>query len=120
MSSFVNLLGAILIVASLFFMYFVFGKVSDTLKQNTRKDLGTWLKLILGSCCLLGLGITGIVLAQGDSVGFAIFGLVIVAGALILLHSLWTHDGRSERDPMSGKIAHYDGDGKVVGYSDKE
>jgi hypothetical protein len=57
--------------------------------------------------------------ASGKFTVFLILvGVVVIAFAGFVLWAMWTDDGRPGYNPMSGKRAHYNNDGKLTGYSE--
>jgi len=103
---------------------FVFGAVSEKLKERTGKDFGDWFWTVVNTGLAIGVGYGGLSLVlwgmREETVALVIVGIVVMVIAAVLIVAAWSDDGGSVYNPMSSKRAHYNKDGKLTGYSDKE
>jgi uncharacterized membrane protein len=118
------LITAALIIGGLFAIGMVIMAASEFVDKKTGKGLSDWIWTLINTGLLLLVAYGGIALVRwgmnDNIVPLVIIGFAVIAVVAFFLYSIWTGDGRQGYDPMGGKRAHYNRDGKLTGYSDKD
>jgi hypothetical protein len=119
-----TLIVAILGIGGFVAVIFVFGAASEKLKERTGKDIGDWFWTFVNTGILLAVGYGGYSLVRwgmnDDLVGLVVVRIVLICVAGFIIWGLWTDNDSGGYNPMSSKRAHYNKDGNLTGYSDKE
>jgi len=115
---------AFIVIGGIIGAGFAYLKLDSFLENVTGRDIGGWIETLWVAAMLTGIGFFGVWLinwGMTDSlIVLTIFGLLLAGVGFIGAFSVLKDGTGGYPDSMSGKTKHFNSDGNLRGYSDKE